>query len=549
MKILTPGRLRPIIQLFCLGLFIYLLGQAVWPARDGFLPPDLFLRLDPLSALAVPLAAREFIERLIPGLMIILLTLVLGRVFCGYICPFGFTLDLVNRLKRRCRGRQEPAARPRLRPGWSQVKYGLLAAILAAALAGVSLIFWASPLALITRFYALLMHPLALSAADPILHHGSPWFETLGWTGAAYTSIKARAFDSLLFLLIFFGAIFWLEWRRPRFWCRVLCPAGALLALVGRHPLWRRRVADSCLHCGKCHRHCPAGTISPDGRRTGYGECLSCQACVEVCPVRAVKFDFGSEKALPEPAIALLPPLSRRLFIGSAAAGLGLAWFQSSGLNAAVRLAGGPETWPPVWPVRPPGSRPEARFLALCLRCGECIKACPTNALAPSGVFTGLNGLFSPHLLAKRGPCEPECNRCGQVCPTGAIANLTLSEKRWAKMGTALVLKKSCLAWAEDRRCVVCQEVCPYGSISLVQEPGLTVPAPVVQAARCFGCGYCEYHCPVSPSAIGVEPAGALRLNHDEYKKTALAQGLDLDPETRALEEIPAGQLPPGFLE
>lgn len=553
MKLLKASRIRRLIQVLCLGLFLYLLGQAVWPAQSAFPPPDLFLRLDPLAALALPLAARELIGRLIPGLAVIGLTLVLGRVFCGYICPFGFTLDLVSWLKRRIVGRQ-PTTRPQLHPGWSRVKYGILIAILTAALTGISLVFWGSPIALITRFYALLMHPLTMEAGGSILHHGDPLFETLGWTGAAYISIKARAFDSFIFLLLFFGLLFWLEWRRPRFWCRVLYPAGALLALASRRPSWRRRVADKCIHCGRCHRDCPASTISPDGVVTGYGECLTCQSCVNICPVQAVKFGFGPERPQPgkseNSAVALIQHhLSRRLFLGSAAAGLGLAWFQSRGLSSAIRLVGGPEAWPAALQVRPPGSRPEARFLALCLRCGECIKACPANALAPAALDAGLNGLFSPRLMARRGPCEPECNRCGQVCPSGAIANLPLPEKRWAKMGTALVLKETCLAWAEDRRCVVCQEVCPYGSIDLVQEAGLSAPVPVVRASRCFGCGYCERHCPVEVPAIVVEPAGALRLEHDEYRKIAQAQGLDLDPEARALEEFPDDQLPPGFLE
>lgn len=551
MKILTLRRLKRLIQIFCLGLFLYLISLAAWPAKDGFLAPDFFLRLDPLTALAVPLAAREIIGHLAPGLMIILTALVLGRIFCGFLCPFGTTLDLVSWLKHLTRGRKEPKA-SQTSPAWRRVKYLLLAATLSAALGGISLIFWTSPIPLITRFYALLMHPLILSAADLIIRSGELLPQSLNWAGAADLSIRTRAFDTFWFILVFFGTIFWLEWQRPRFWCRVLCPAGALLTLFSRRPLWRRRVTGNCGRCGRCHQKCPAGAISPDGQDADYGECLICQNCVKICPVRAVKFSFGPEtteaKKKPQSGAALLPPCSRRAFISSSVAGLGLAWLQSSGLSAAGRLAG-VGNWPSVQPVRPPGSRPEDRFLALCLRCGECIKACPTNALAPVGLNAGLNGLFSPYLNAERGPCEPQCHYCGQVCPTGAIAHLPLKEKRWAKMGTARVLKKNCLAWAEDRHCVVCQEVCPYGSIDLAAVSGLTAPVPRIQAARCFGCGYCEHHCPTDSPAIVVRSESALRLNHGDYQKTAKALGLDLDPAARALEEIPDDQLPPGFLD
>jgi len=548
---LTASRLRRLIQIFCLGLFFYLLSLTAWPADDGFLSSNFFLRLDPLTALAVPLTAREIIGQLAPGLVVILLALIIGRIFCGFICPFGITLDLVSWLKRRVKGHSGTAANP-LCPSWRRLKYFILAATLSAATAGVSLIFWVSPIPLITRFYALLMHPLFLSAADFLTRSGDSSFMTLSWLGFTNGPVKIRAFDTLWFLLILFGAIFWLEWRWPRFWCRVLCPGGALMALLSRRPLWRRRVDGNCRRCGRCYQKCPAGTISPDGLATGYSECLTCQNCVRVCPVGAVKFGFGPEAPSSEPRVesgaTILSPFSRRTFISSAALGLGLAWFQSSGLSAAGRLAGA-GVRPSLLPVRPPGSRPEALFLALCLRCGVCLKACPTNALAPTFLSSGPNGLFSPRLFARRGPCEPECHRCGQVCPTGAIFHLPLAEKRWAKMGTALVLKNSCLAWAEDRRCVVCQEVCPYGSIDLVKGPGLTAPAPLVRAERCFGCGYCEYHCPMSSPAIIVESKAALRLNNADYRKTAQTLGLELDPAARALEEIPDDQLPPGFLE
>jgi ferredoxin len=165
------------------------------------------------------------------------------------------------------------------------------------------------------------------------------------------------------------------------------------------------------------------------------------------------------------------------------------------------------------------------------------------------GLESGFEKIFSPYLLARRGPCEPDCNACGQVCPTRAIRPLPLGEKKWAKMGTALVLKETCLAWAEDRRCVVCQEVCPYAAIDLVQETGLQAPVPVVDAARCYGCGYCEFHCPVAKPAIIIEARGALRLSEGNFIDEARSQGLDLDPDQRDHDEYtPDDQLPPGFI-
>jgi ferredoxin len=125
-----------------------------------------------------------------------------------------------------------------------------------------------------------------------------------------------------------------------------------------------------------------------------------------------------------------------------------------------------------------------------------------------------------------------------------------MAEKRWAKMGTAVVLPEICLAWAENRSCVVCQEVCPYGAIELQVRPGGSgVPVPVARLERCYGCGYCEYHCPVAAKAIVVKPRGALRLAGGSYQAEARARGFSLDPEERAMDAPPEGQLPPGFLE
>lgn len=569
------------IQAASLGLFFWLLWNTVSPPPGAGLPVDLFLRLDPLVAAAVPLAARHWIAALAPGFAVLALTLVLGRVFCGYICPLGATLDAARLTGKALAGKRPPGKRPaagkdrdapapphRLR----SAKYLILAGVLGAAALGVNFAFWVSPIPLITRFYALLLHALLTLAGSEGLALGRDIFGSL--PGLEYAEIAARRYSTLYFLAFFFGALLCLERVRPRFWCRYLCPAGALLGLLSPRPFWRRRVS-ACNGCGLCARRCPTGAIAPENAaRTAHAECIACRTCTGVCPEQGVAFGFGIHAdPAPDPAPeaagrgkprardtasagelpAVLP--TRRAFLAAAAGGAALAATGFSGTGSLLSAVSKGSLLSPAC-IRPPGALPEPDFLDRCVRCGQCMKVCPTNALQPTWFDAGPEGVFSPIMVSRRGACDPDCNACGGVCPTGAIHNLPLEEKTWAKVGTAVVREELCLAWAEGRRCVVCEEVCPYGAIKNLQRPGHGVAVPVVEAARCFGCGYCEHFCPVRIPAIVVHPLNAQRLAHTDFRRTGQEAGLTLLPTGKQGElpdaspvQLEEGALPPGFLE
>jgi MauM/NapG family ferredoxin protein len=177
--------------------------------------------------------------------------------------------------------------------------------------------------------------------------------------------------------------------------------------------------------------------------------------------------------------------------------------------------------------IRPPGALPEPMFQARCVRCGECVKGCLTNTLQLVWLEAGISGLWTPRITARLAGCEQNCNLCGHICPTGAIRPLSMEDKPFAKVGTARIIPSRCIAWEQNKRCLICDEICPYNAISSQFVPGHTVTVPVIDENRCNGCGYCENKCPViGESAVVVEPLGELRLASGSYTEKAKELGL-----------------------
>jgi ferredoxin-type protein NapF len=542
------------LQITCLALFLLLLAGAAL-RYSGWLPHDLFLRLDPAAALLTGLAARIWLGGFLAALAVLALTFLVGRFFCGYLCPLGTLIDGVDACL------QTPAIPNEDTPsGWRRAKYALLVFAAAAALAGFSLAFLVAPIPLVTRFFALLVLPILQMAADLLLWLAVPLADALDLTGMLYLALPLPRFDlpwlTVAVMLIVLAGGLW----QPRFWCRYLCPAGAMMALCARQPLIRRQVTADCIDCGRCNRGCPTGAIGKDPRETRHSECITCLTCRRVCPTEAVVFSAhvrSEGRPNRHPTFAGY----RRGLVLAGLCGLGTAAVTLSGTRHLLGATGTRRVIPPDL-IRPPGSLPEDAFLRRCYRCGACLGACPTNTLQPFGLAAGLPGLLTPVVTPQIGACDPTCTACGRACPTGAIRPLSPGDRQWAKVGTAHILRHKCLAWEIDRKCLVCDEVCPYDAIILKPEPGLKVPVPFVIEKRCSGCGYCEHHCPVEAlPAIVVEPMEALRLAEGSYRREARAVGLELQLRRRpkspgedgTLYPLDEGDgrrgLPPGFSE
>lgn len=503
---------RRTTQSLCLALFLWLFLQTEYRGIDQLpYPVSLLFRLDPLAALADFLAPGSFGWGVLwPALVVLLLTAIFGRFFCGWVCPLGTTLDGCGQLVGR--GRRAYS------PGWRRLKYHLLLALSAAALFGVQLLGLFDPLAIFLRSLTLAVYPAynyglnrlfdffyehRLPGLSPLINASYPVFRD------HLMAFHQPIFALGLFTLLIFLTIVLLEKVERRFWCKNLCPLGALLGLCASHAILQRTPQTLCADCRQCDSLCRSGAVRDDGHRRS--ECLMCMDCVGFCPNERVTFGlhYGADAG---PAV----DLRRRGVLTALASGVVLA--------PVVHI--GPPSWQSnPYLLRPPGAVAEAEFLQRCVRCAECMKVCIGLALQPALFEAGPVGLWTPLLVPRFGYCEYNCTLCGQVCPTGAIAPLDLKRKQKAVIGIAVFDKNRCLPFAKGIECLVCEEHCPTGDKAIVFEDKAVLidgevrrlKFPRVIDKLCIGCGICETKCPV-------EGASAIRvINEGESRRVRLA--------------------------
>jgi polyferredoxin len=503
---------RRISQILCFILFLVLFIKTDYAGVDELTwAVNLLFRIDPFLAAAAMLAGKVVIVLMLPALITLGLTLVFGRFFCGWICPMGALIDASHRVFGTPGSTSEPGQR--------RLKYYLLFFLLAASLFGLPLAGYLDPFSLLVRGFTFGLHPALHHAADSLFTwtylHGPDWLNAL--TEPVYALLKkymlpvsGRVYALSVFSLLLLLAVLALSRLQRRYFCRSLCPLGAVLALVSRFSLLR--LAGGAPDCGKC-RHCRdvcrMGAIDAE-RTIATAECILCMDCLTQCPRNRIHYGLSHPWGLGQEGQGI--NLSRRATLTGLAAGA-LAPLMLPTRTMARR--GDPLL------IRPPGALAEDDFLGRCVRCGECMKVCIGNALHAAWLEAGVEGLFTPKLVGRIGYCEYNCTLCGQVCPTGAIRELTKKEKQTTVIGTAYFDRNRCLPYAAGVPCIVCEEHCPtpvkaiqFREAEVRNSKGelVRVRQPYVVEELCIGCGICENRCPLSGrSAVLVTAAGESR--------------------------------------
>lgn len=454
-----------------------------WTAKVQFLPALLAMNFGVVAAL-------------------LLLTLLVGRVYCSVICPMGVMQDVVSWIS----GRRK---KKRFRFSYSKEKrwlrYGVLTFFVVALVAGLgSIVALLAPYSSYGR--------IAANVFSPIYRLGNNLLAYLAERVDSYAFYSAdvwlRSLPTFIIAVVTFVAIAVLAWRNGRTYCNTICPVGTVLGFFSRFALLRPTIdADKCKNCSLCSRRCKSACIDFKNHQIDYSRCVACMDCIDACKHGALHMKCRIGKSKNNGQQAQPVDSARRNFLSATAI---LA--ATSVVNAQKKVDGGlaviedkkiPQR---ATKIVPPGAWSARNMAQHCTGCQLCVSVCPNNVLRPS---TDLAHLMQPEMSYERGYCRPECNRCSSVCPAGAINPITVAEKSSTRIGHAVWIKKNCVPLVDGVECGNCARHCPSGAILMVPSDSSnpdSVKIPVVNAERCIGCGACENLCPTRPfSAIYVE--------------------------------------------
>jgi ferredoxin len=459
-----------------------------WMAKIQFLPAILALNVSVI-------------------IFLIILTLLFGRIYCSVICPLGIFQDIIAKIGRK--GKKLPYT---YSSAHSWLRYGVLAIFIIAIILGIS-----SFVALLEPYSSF--GRIANNLFTPLWQWGNNLFSYLAERVDSYAfygvDVWIKGGATFVVAIITSIVLIILAWRNGRTYCNTICPVGTVLGILSRYSLFRIAIdADKCNNCGLCSRNCKASCINFKEYKVDNSRCVTCMNCLEKCNRDAIGYKLSYAKSKPKVQVADNHQVSaeqinetRRRFLSITA-----LIATSSVAKAQEKRDGGlaiiidkkiPTRNTPIVPAGASGIR---NMHQRCTACQLCVSVCPSQVLRPSD---NLTTLMQPEMSYERGYCRPECTKCAEVCPAGAISLITTADKSSIQIGHAVWIKQNCVVLADKVKCGNCARHCPASAIQMVPsdpEDSDSLEIPIVNIERCIGCGACENLCPARPfSAIYVE--------------------------------------------
>ena len=430
--------------------------------------------------------------------ILLILSLLFGRIYCSTICPLGVLQDVLSwktRIFRKKRKYRFDYAKPQ-----NILRYSVLAITLIAFIFGSSfLVLLLDPYSTFGRIISQLFRPLAIWANNGLA-------SVLGKMGNySLYQVEQVSFVPLAFgvALLFFYIVTQMSWTKGRSYCNTICPVGTGLGLLSKISLFRISIKESgCTRCGACEKQCKSQCIDSDNMKVDDSRCVTCFNCLSACKKGSINYEFRYKKQQAQP-IQNNENNSRRTFLMVTGAMLATAAFAKT-----QKVISNNDSILSRKPIMPPGADNIEYFNSHCTACQLCITKCPMQVLKPAALQYGISGITQPHLaFSTEVFCTYDCNICTTVCPTSALKKLSIEEKKVAQIGIVNFRKSKCIVFTEEKDCGACSEHCPTQAVHMIPyKEGLTIPE--VKKDICIGCGACESICPVRPyQAIYVEGA------------------------------------------
>ena len=452
-----------------------------WMAKIQFLPAVLALNLGVVIAL-------------------ILLTLLMGRIYCSVICPLGVLQDIFGWVGKKHRKNRYSYSKP-----MNALRYVMLGVLLVTLIGGLgSVTALIAPYSAFGRIASNLLAPIYLWGNNLL----ATWAESVNSYAFYSVDVWLKGGVTLMVAIVTLAALFVLAYKNGRTYCNTICPVGTVLGFLSRFSYLKPVIDTSkCNGCGLCAKNCKASCIDSKNHAIDYSRCVVCLDCIDKCRQGAIKYVPRSKAQQATPSGATTDK-GRRAFIATSAMVAGASAVKAQKLKMDGGFATIEDKKIPnrETPITPPGSLSAKNLAQHCTACQLCISVCPNQVLRPSA---GLNNFMQPETSYERGYCRPECTKCSEVCPTGAIKPITKEEKTAIQIGHAVWVADNCIVNTDGQKCGNCARHCPTGAIQMVpKDPNdkKSLQIPVVNTERCIGCGACENLCPSRPfSAIYVE--------------------------------------------